>query len=277
MQWELHPTPPPNLWHIKSTLHLWHFFLQRFDTHYIICTLYTVCFFSPSTQTTLANKGRHTSSLTTEQIQAVQLLWKIKSLNLHQSCRMDSTAAIPVTSWRQMQKLHQSCLLNQHPAAARETKRKDKVSQEPKNLSVALPFCYFQNFFIKVLSLIRNKGSPSGNYGPISEWPEPLLPPTGISKILLSVFASHFWSTSAATATRLYILLYYKLQSIFTGARPRQNYFSLWVLKLHELTRFTEAISRINRAYQWIFKEAPHKGYSTLKNTDFMQRMVWTA
>lgn len=56
--------------------------------------------------------------------------------------------------------------------------------------------------------------------------------------------------------------------------RPRQNYFSLWVLKPHELVRFIEAISRINRAYQRIFKQAPYEGYSPLKHTDSMQRIV---
>lgn len=35
----------PQLWHIKSTLHLWHLFLQGFDPHYIICTLYTASVF----------------------------------------------------------------------------------------------------------------------------------------------------------------------------------------------------------------------------------------
>lgn len=187
-----------------------------------------------------------------------------------------------------MQKVPKSCLLSQHTEAAREPKRKDKVSQEPKHLSVALLFLLLFLFFkIQVLSLTRNKGSPSGNYGPISEWPEPLLPPTGISKVLFSVFASCFWSSStpwnqaAAAATALYFLLYYKLQGIFIWVsrvmRPRQNYFSLWVLKPHELVRFIEAISRINRAYQRIFKQAPYEGYSPLKHTDSMQRIVWTA
>lgn len=143
--------------------------------------------------------------------------------------------------------------------------------------------CSFFIFFLnKMLSLIRKKCSLSGNYGPISEWPEPLLPPTGISKVLFSVFASNFWSSStwnqaAAAATALYILLHYELQCIFIGVsriiRPRQNFFSLWVLKPHELTRFIEAIS----SYQWIFEQASYEGFSPLKHTDFIQRIVLTA
>lgn len=35
----------PQLWHIKSTLHLWHLFLQGFDPHYIICTVITASVF----------------------------------------------------------------------------------------------------------------------------------------------------------------------------------------------------------------------------------------
>lgn len=35
------------LWHIKSTLHLWHLFLQGFDPHYITHTFYTASVFFP--------------------------------------------------------------------------------------------------------------------------------------------------------------------------------------------------------------------------------------
>lgn len=56
--------------------------------------------------------------------------------------------------------------------------------------------------------------------------------------------------------------------------RFRQNYFIIWVLKPHELIRFTEVISRINGSYQWIFEQAVYEGYSPLKYTDFMEKIV---
>lgn len=57
--------------------------------------------------------------------------------------------------------------------------------------------------------------------------------------------------------------------------RFRQNYLSVWVLKPHELTRFTEVISRINGSYQQIFKQAPYEeGYSPPKYTDFTETTV---
>lgn len=55
--------------------------------------------------------------------------------------------------------------------------------------------------------------------------------------------------------------------------RFRQNYFSIWVLKPNELSRFAEVISGINGSYQQIFEQARYEGYSPLKYTDFMKRV----
>lgn len=55
----------PELWHIKSTFHLWHFFLQGFDPHYIICTLHPASvFFSIHTNYSCIYQQREIYKLT---------------------------------------------------------------------------------------------------------------------------------------------------------------------------------------------------------------------
>lgn len=54
----------------------------------------------------------------------------------------------------------------------------------------------------------------------------------------------------------------------------RRDYFSMWVLKPHELTRFIEVIRSINGSYQQIFRQAPYEGYSPLKYTAYVEGIV---
>lgn len=121
-------------------------------------TSYSLCLFLHPHKLLLPSR-LPTGSLTAEQIQAVQMPLKIKSLYLYQSCKKGSIAAVPAASWRQRCPI--PACPSQHTAADREHKRKDKVSQEPKHLSVALLFILLfilnQGDFCK---LTRQKGSP---------------------------------------------------------------------------------------------------------------------
>lgn len=151
MQWELHPKPPPQLWHIKSTLHLWHFFLQGFDPHYTTCTLYTASvFFSIHTKYSCLGiyQQREMYKLTDSRTDSSSsAAVENKITNFHQSCRKattsaNTTAAIPVSSWK-MQKVPKSCLLTQHTAAPESPREKTRFPKS-QNISVLLcsSFCY---------------------------------------------------------------------------------------------------------------------------------------
>lgn len=158
-----------------------------------------------------------------------------------------------------------------HESGWREPERKERASQELKHLRTALLFSTL--FFLITRGAfceLQITKVTSGNYGPAPEWTEPLLPPQGIPKILLNVFASHFnflpslsplqpSSSSSSTAGSPIVPVTSHTWWNKQGTRSSENYFSIWVLKPNELTRFTLVVSRINGSYPRIFRQTPYE------------------